>query len=75
MKLITSEEREFVKKFSKELSEKYAMEDELKEIIEAIGLSRGHWNKCPNGHLYVIADCGGAMEEAKCPDCHAVIGG
>ena len=51
------------------------MDDELKIIIDAIGLSRGHWNKCPNGHFYVIADCGGAMETSKCPDCKAVVGG
>jgi hypothetical protein len=51
------------------------MDDELKFIINAIGLSRGHWNKCPNGHYYVISDCGGAMETSQCPDCKAVIGG
>ena len=31
-------------------------------IIDAIGLSGGHWFKCKNGHYYCIADCGGAME-------------
>jgi hypothetical protein len=51
------------------------MKDELRDIIDAIGLSRGHWNKCPNGHYYVIGDCGGAMETSKCPECQAVIGG
>lgn len=51
------------------------MGHEFEEIMKAIGLSKGHWNKCPNGHYYVIGECGGAMEESKCPDCHAVIGG
>lgn len=51
------------------------MKDELSLIIEAIGLPRGNWNKCQNGHYYVIADCGGAMETSSCPDCQAVIGG
>ena len=35
----------------------------------------GHFNRCPNGHLYTIADCGGAVQEGKCPDCGAAIGG
>lgn len=35
----------------------------------------GHWYQCPNGHPYVIADCGGAMELSTCPECHAAIGG
>ena len=49
--------------------------DEMTSIIEALGYSRGHWNKCPNGHFYVIGECGGAMEISKCPDCKADIGG
>jgi hypothetical protein len=47
----------------------------MEVIINAIGLDKGHWYKCPNGHYYVIADCGGAMEESKCPDCGSVVGG
>lgn len=31
--------------------------------------------QCPNGHPYVIADCGGAMERSTCLECHATIGG
>ena len=49
--------------------------EEKAEIVKAIGLSKGHWFKCPNGHIYVIGDCGGAMERGKCPECHEVIGG
>ncbi|TNV87514.1 hypothetical protein FGO68_gene11469 [Halteria grandinella] len=48
---------------------------EMQEIMKAVGYTASHWNKCPNGHYYVIADCGGAMEESKCPDCGSVIGG
>lgn len=36
---------------------------------------KGHWYKCPNGHIYAIGECGGAMERAKCPECRADIGG
>ena len=37
--------------------------------------SFGRYNECPNGHIYVIGECGGAMEESKCPECGAAIGG
>ncbi|RUS19771.1 hypothetical protein BC937DRAFT_86940 [Endogone sp. FLAS-F59071] len=35
----------------------------------------GHWYQCPNGHTYVIIDCGLAHEESRCPECGAGIGG
>ncbi|KAH9251102.1 hypothetical protein BASA81_011001 [Batrachochytrium salamandrivorans] len=35
----------------------------------------GHVMQCPNGHMYLIGNCGGAMERSSCPDCGAVIGG
>lgn len=44
-------------------------------IVKAMGLRQGHWYKCPNGHVYAIGDCGGAMESRRCPDCNATIGG
>ena len=50
-------------------------EKEKVEIVKAMGLSQGHWFKCPNGHVYVITECGGATEESTCPDCGAGIGG
>ncbi|NXW60874.1 ZNFX1 protein, partial [Eurystomus gularis] len=50
-------------------------EAERVQIVNAIGCPRGHWFKCRNGHIYVIGECGGAMERSKCPECHAVIGG
>ena len=45
------------------------------QIVKAIGLPKGHWYKCRNGHIYCIGECGGAMETSKCPDCKATIGG
>jgi len=33
-----------------------------------------HWYECPNGHPYFIGECGGAMEDARCPECHEVVG-
>ncbi|KAG0248734.1 hypothetical protein BG011_009966 [Mortierella polycephala] len=35
----------------------------------------GHWYQCPNGHTYVIADCGMAMTQSECPECGESIGG
>lgn len=49
--------------------------EEKKQIVSAVGLSKGHWYKCPNGHIYAIGECGGAMERSTCPECKAVIGG
>ncbi|NXU55026.1 ZNFX1 protein, partial [Turnix velox] len=50
-------------------------EAERVQIVKAIGCPRGHWFKCKNGHVYVIGDCGGAMEQSRCPECKEVIGG
>ncbi|NWW77226.1 ZNFX1 protein, partial [Climacteris rufus] len=50
-------------------------EAERVQIVNAIGCPRGHWFKCKNGHIYVIGECGGAMQRSKCPECHEVIGG
>ncbi|KAF9173648.1 hypothetical protein BGX21_010527 [Mortierella sp. AD011] len=35
----------------------------------------GHWYRCPNGHTYVIGNCGGAMQQSTCYECGAPIGG
>lgn len=48
---------------------------EKEMILNAMGLSRGHWYKCPKGHVYAIGDCGGAMQQSKCPECGLAIGG
>ena len=44
-------------------------------IVKAMNFSQGHWYKCPNGHIYAIGDCGGAMEQRSCPECGVIIGG
>jgi hypothetical protein len=38
-------------------------------------MKQGHWFKCPNGHIYVITECGGANQIGKCNECGALIGG
>lgn len=45
------------------------------QILNAFGMAQGHWFKCPNDHIYVIGECGGAMEESRCNECGASIGG
>ncbi|KAM8916847.1 NFX1-type zinc finger-containing protein 1 isoform 1-T2 [Spinachia spinachia] len=50
-------------------------EEERKMIVSAMKMQPGHWYKCPNGHVYTITECGGAMESRRCPDCKATIGG
>ncbi|XP_014216560.1 NFX1-type zinc finger-containing protein 1-like [Copidosoma floridanum] len=62
---------------SMELNERNKSESliERKNIIKAVGLTQGHWFKCPNGHYYAIGECGGAMQRSKCIECKASIGG
>jgi hypothetical protein len=48
---------------------------ERKEIVRAMGYTQGHWFKCPNGHIYSIRECGGAMETSQCNECGAEIEG
>ncbi|KAG8782712.1 hypothetical protein FRC16_002558, partial [Serendipita sp. 398] len=50
--------------------------EEKRQILQAFNFShRGHWYICPNGHTFVIGECGGAMEVGRCNECGAEIGG
>jgi len=61
--------------------------DRRKEIAEVLAVMNrvdghdygaswsSHWFQCPNGHPYFIGECGGAMQEARCIECGAAIGG
>lgn len=35
----------------------------------------GHWYTCPNGHIFSISECGGAIQVNKCNECSEAIGG
>ncbi|XP_014223763.2 NFX1-type zinc finger-containing protein 1-like [Trichogramma pretiosum] len=50
---------------------------ERKMIVAAMAreIKSGAWYKCPNGHFYAIGECGGAMQQSKCPECGSAIGG
>ncbi|GAX83659.1 hypothetical protein CEUSTIGMA_g11084.t1 [Chlamydomonas eustigma] len=45
------------------------------EISEVASYMQSHLYRCPNGHLYVIGDCGMAMETGRCPECGESVGG
>jgi hypothetical protein len=57
---------------------------EMREVLMAMNVVQGfdyggswssHWYQCPNGHYYFIGECGGAMQESRCIECGAVVGG
>ncbi|GJE94480.1 P-loop containing nucleoside triphosphate hydrolase protein [Phanerochaete sordida] len=49
---------------------------EMHDIVQGLNFSHtGHFYKCPRGHTFVIGDCGGANQQAFCPECSAPIGG
>jgi len=50
--------------------------DEMTAVVKGLGYGyTGHFYKCPNGHTFVIGDCGGAMEVSRCNECGEMIGG
>ncbi|KAJ9594036.1 hypothetical protein L9F63_014513, partial [Diploptera punctata] len=62
--------------FGKEIKSAYYISNVEKiEIMKALNFTKGHWFKCPNGHIYAIGECGGAMEIGQCNECGAEIGG
>ncbi|CAL4074138.1 unnamed protein product, partial [Meganyctiphanes norvegica] len=67
--------KELLKEGEKYIGNLGISNDERLMILEAMGLKQGHWYKCQNGHIYCITECGGAMEESKCPACGLKIGG
>ncbi|XP_015239630.1 PREDICTED: NFX1-type zinc finger-containing protein 1 [Cyprinodon variegatus] len=77
----TEQDQLNVKEAMKSLDKKFPVtglgisEEERKMIVSAMKMPPGHWHKCPNGHVYVITECGGANQRSNCPDCKASIGG
>ena len=73
------EQYDEISTFISRMSEQYGVngltDAERIEIVKAIGLSKGHWFKCPNGHYYCIGECGGASQIGNCPECGERIGG
>ena len=79
-RVLTPDDTNYIKTILKKSTEISKLpgisEAERKMIVETMNFSKkGHWYKCPKGHIYVIGECGGAMEKSECPECGAVIGG
>lgn len=80
-KKFSENRQKFVRKFLKQIEKLVPgtglgiTEKERLQIVKAMDLSKGHWYKCPNGHVYAIGECGGATLESVCPECKATIGG
>jgi len=86
-KIYTADRDKDIEKISELIREKFdglaiITEEERKMIHKAMSKSfldgyrgQGHWCKCPNGHIYVVTECGGPMEQATCPECKVPIGG
>ncbi|KAK7685306.1 hypothetical protein QCA50_011669 [Cerrena zonata] len=50
--------------------------EEMSDIVKGLNFGHtGHFYKCPNGHTFVITECGGATQVSICPECGAQIGG
>ncbi|KAJ7772619.1 hypothetical protein DFH07DRAFT_993348, partial [Mycena maculata] len=55
--------------------EAVSLEEQI-AVVKALDFSHaGHFYTCPQGHVYVITECGGATERSNCPECGAPIGG
>ena len=76
---VTEEKETEIRRLIRQMSKRYEVDGlsakERMEIVNAVGLSKGHWFKCPKGHFYCIGECGGAMETSRCPECGSTIGG
>ena len=77
IKRFEEKEQEQVNQLSKELNTLTGIltQEEKTMIHKAMEFGKGHWFKCPNGHIYCIGECGGAMEKSVCPECKSEIGG
>ncbi|KAL7892543.1 hypothetical protein HDV63DRAFT_414622 [Trichoderma sp. SZMC 28014] len=52
--------------------------EEMRAVYKAMSQEirgTGHWYTCENNHPFTIGECGMPMEQRKCPDCNAMIGG
>lgn len=52
--------------------------DERIAIVKAMArefLGTGHWYYCENGHPFTIGECGGAVQQSRCPECGSPVGG
>lgn len=52
--------------------------EELRAVYAAMASEfqgTGHWYTCVEGHPFTVGECGMPMEQARCPECGAPVGG
>ncbi|CAK7229929.1 hypothetical protein SCUCBS95973_007397 [Sporothrix curviconia] len=52
--------------------------DEMRAVYKAMSREfsgSGHWYTCANGHPFTVGECGMPMQQARCPECSAPVGG
>ena len=47
----------------------------MHETHHMVAAHRGRWYICPNGHIFSIGECGGAVQASRCIECGEAIGG
>ncbi|KAH8147328.1 uncharacterized protein LAJ45_08484 [Morchella importuna] len=56
-------------------------DQEMETVVRAMKkhltfeFSTGRWYYCQNGHPFTVGECGMPMEQVKCPECNAPVGG
>jgi len=80
VKKFSSQEEVEVRRILELLSKKLGIElgisdGERRDNVRAIGLSKGHWYKCPEGHIFGIGGSRAPNQESICPHCRASMGG
>lgn len=56
----------------------YVSDGEMRMVVAAMERefrSTGHWYRCVNGHPFTVGECGRPMQESRCPQCGAAVGG
>ncbi|KAF1946092.1 NFX1-type zinc finger-containing protein 1 [Clathrospora elynae] len=66
-------DKEFYESVSEE--EMHAIKLAMVSGRGGIATHSGHWYNCANGHPFAVGECGMPMEEARCPECGAPVGG
>lgn len=52
--------------------------EEMRAVVAAMAKEfhgTGYWYYCVNGHPFTIGECGGPMQESRCPQCGVTVGG
>lgn len=71
-------------KLHQDVLEHFDPKKQIKTVLKAMNIVEGddyggswsdHWYVCPNNHPYFIGECGGAMQESRCIECGAPVGG